>query len=1150
MILRHGGALPVLLGVLIAVSPARAEWATNGIPVCSAPYSQSRPVLCQDASGGVILAWLDNRTGYDTDIFAQRLLPSGVIAPGWPANQVPLTHITCWKYDPAILADGAGGAVVAWSDDRCRDTTSTNIYVHRVTPSGVPDPSWPADGLALCVAPHEQERPAIVSDGAGGAFVFWDDRRNGTVDIYAMRVLATGVAAPGWPADGLQVASDTEDASGPVAVSDGAGGAIVAWEDRRNGTSDIYGAHLDGTGALVPGWPDGGLGLCVGAGEQRTPCIASDAAGGAILAWRDTRSPNGDVYATRVTGAGLVAPGWQANGDPVCTALGLQQTPAIVADGAGGAVVVWTDSRTPPNSSDIYALRLTAVGGIAAGWPVDGVALCTAPGAQTTPVIAGDGTGGALVTWLDGRDRTTTGYDLYIQHVDGTGAIVTGWPSGGFAACRSPGDQIQPRIVSDGAGGAYVGWNDARTPANSTDIYVLRFAGDGPVPTQVRDLQTLHRDGQTFLTWTAPGPTGWTYRVYASSEPITSAEDVAEATLVGTIGDSTWCDRRFSQKLGAFYGYSIDSLAAPLDSTRGLFVWTPPATGSVYYAATAQPGSLEEDRDVTPGVNALVEPVAEQLALPRPVFQRIVTASTGAAAEVYTLWTSAQDTPLFPAMGNRPSLSFDFGLVRGAAQPGVPLMVRTATRKGFFLESAGGSGWNGEWVLAVDDPLPNGENTFWYGYHEGYDVTSNQNPPPTSGFVRDYTIRRLAFTVEWARRSFPVDTARVSAMGYSAGAIGAAMLSFDSPGLVASAMSVIGKYDFSFLTEPDTTCQFNPGGVLRTVANWLWGSVALDLPTVGGLGVFERLDGGTMAGRMEPWTVPPLFSFDGRNDNVLGWAEKVGFYRAMQLHRQGGTFFWDNRAHVGASDAAWLPMQDFSYLHRFRTDRSFPALSNCSADHDPGDGTPTDGDSVGTINGFVEWDTSLVDQPFYWTVTLRLRNLATLWGPVPAPESLTVDVTPRRLQRFHAVAGRACSWRVVRLSDEAVVQSGAVMPDSLLRFTMEGVKVHRAGSRLEMDYEVMVGVPPAQGPRRLSLALARNPVAGRTELLLTWPAAGAGTVDLLDVSGRRVRTLWRGPAGSGPARVMLEPAGLPSGLYFAVARADGARVSQRVIVLR
>ena len=61
-----------------------------------------------------------------------------------------------------------------------------DIYAQRVNAAG--SPQWTADGVALCTAANDQRDPTIVSDGAGGAIVTWDDRRNGGYDIYAQHV--------------------------------------------------------------------------------------------------------------------------------------------------------------------------------------------------------------------------------------------------------------------------------------------------------------------------------------------------------------------------------------------------------------------------------------------------------------------------------------------------------------------------------------------------------------------------------------------------------------------------------------------------------------------------------------------------------------------------------------------------------------------------------------------------------------------------------------------------------------------------------------------------------------------------------------------------------------------------------------------------
>lgn len=74
-----------------------------------------------------------------------------------------------------------------------------------------------------------------------------------------------------------------------------------------------------------------------------------------------------------------------------------------------------------------------------------------------------------------------------------------------------------------------------------------------------------------------------------------------------------------------------------------------------------------------------------------------------------------------------------------------------------------------------------------------------------------------------------------------------------------------------------------------------------------------------------------------------------------------------------------------------------------------------------------------------------------------------------------------------------------------------------------------------------------NPFTSRTSLTLRASEAQAVRVDLFDVLGRRVRTLFEGTVRPGaPVDVRVEASGLPPGLY--VVRADGEmfRATRRV----
>src|SRR2546426_11777920 len=68
-----------------------------------------------------------------------------------------------------------------------------------------------------------------------------------------------------------------------------------------------------------------------------------------------------------------------------------------------------------------------------AAWPHSpgvNVPLCTATFNQLNPTIVSDGAGGAIVTWYDNRGPY---YDIYAQHVLASGAVDGGWPTAGGA---------------------------------------------------------------------------------------------------------------------------------------------------------------------------------------------------------------------------------------------------------------------------------------------------------------------------------------------------------------------------------------------------------------------------------------------------------------------------------------------------------------------------------------------------------------------------------------------------------------------------------------------------------------------------------------------------------------------------------------------
>jgi hypothetical protein len=332
---------------------------------------------------------------------------------------------------------------------------------------------WTTNGITICAATDIQTGPQMISDGSGGAIIAWADRRSGVYDIYAQRIDSDG--NPQWTANGEAVCTATNMQYFVQLISDGSGGAIITWRDSRGADTDIYAQRIDSDGSIHAGWTANGEVICTATGSQTNPQIISDGSGGAIITWEDSRGADTDIYAQRIDSDGSIHAGWTANGEVICTATGNQAAPQLISDGSGGAIITWRDDRVA--GTDIYAQRIDSDGSIHAGWTANGEAVCAAVSTQDNPQLISDGGGGAIITWEDDRGAGAD-TDIYAQRIDGDGSIFAGWAANGEAICTTPEGQYAPQLTSDGNSGAIITWGDYRSVAFA-DIYARRIDSSG-----------------------------------------------------------------------------------------------------------------------------------------------------------------------------------------------------------------------------------------------------------------------------------------------------------------------------------------------------------------------------------------------------------------------------------------------------------------------------------------------------------------------------------------------------------------------------------------------------------------------------------------------------------------------------------------------
>lgn len=408
---------------LTATGDVGPGWPAGGLPICTDPASQGGPAVLADGEGGVFACWTDSRNNVVSqgDVYAQHVRGDGTLAPGWAVNGMPVTQepdLDNTIGEGALALDGGGGVFVVWSHP-----SPYTVWAQHLSASGAPAVGWPSDGVLACT---QLSLPmSIIADGSGGAVLAWTDARRGGFpsgdDAYGLRLTASGTIAPGWMTNGNLLALGQWK---PILLPDGTGGFFMASANPSPFAFDAnyYLRRFTMEGAAVPGWPSGGVVVCSAPGDRAGLRVVPDGFGGVLLDWYDYRLPGDDVYASRVLPSGVLAPGWPANGLRVSDPSQPNEFNfGLASDGLGGGYISWENERDFGRPDFIQ--HVTAEGLVAPGWPLYGFQLASTC-SQFTPQLVPDGAGGAIAVWEE-RDGICSRNGLFAQRFAPNGPTPT-----------------------------------------------------------------------------------------------------------------------------------------------------------------------------------------------------------------------------------------------------------------------------------------------------------------------------------------------------------------------------------------------------------------------------------------------------------------------------------------------------------------------------------------------------------------------------------------------------------------------------------------------------------------------------------------------------------------------------------------------------
>ena len=404
-------------------------WEADGIPVVDLTrpiseefYLHSRPVIVADGVGGALIGFL-NDAGNPPGVYVQRLDGQGDMV--WRdryryGHEIANMDENLMDY-LVMASDGAEGAVVVWG---LYTDKGGRLYAQRVDQHG--DKSW--DKSVPLFTNYQNDtlfEPLIVPDGSGGAIIVWSDFRSGpAAGIYAQRLDQDGDKL--WGVDGVPVVlstTDNADFNPQVGIAaDGLGGVFVTWDSRIAGRTRVYAQYLDQHGAHR--WPSSVL-LSDHTEPETTadsglPVITQDGADGVYVVWR--RQPPVSIRAHRLSSDGTLLWGVaHPRGVNLSSDYGFSNgdVPSVVSDGEGGAYVAWECVYTDGTNlhQDICLQHLHPSGGVLCYFAGDRIAPLRQAGSGAA--LLPSGTHGVIAAWRDLPEvNPSDQFDIFAQLAD------------------------------------------------------------------------------------------------------------------------------------------------------------------------------------------------------------------------------------------------------------------------------------------------------------------------------------------------------------------------------------------------------------------------------------------------------------------------------------------------------------------------------------------------------------------------------------------------------------------------------------------------------------------------------------------------------------------------------------------------------------
>ena len=392
--------------------------------------SQYSAVVSSDLSGNFLISWIDNRFGYNGDVFYQEYLNDGTLV----NTNIKLNDDTKSEYqgEPSIAVDENENFIITWIDNR---SGSKDVFAQRFTADGVAiEDNFKVNDVSVN---NFTLSPSIAISNDGKFIISWADFRNDyCCEIYAQ--MFSNDATPIGENFKVNYISACMNLY-PEVVFKKNGDFIITWSDADEGSFDKENIqHLDKkkiqdiimnnkSKSSEPdvyfqqfsndATPIGGNVLVnddIINTYQSNPAIAIDTNDNFIITWEDTRNGPWHIYLQRFLSDGTPI-GENFKAEDILY-LSNQICPSISIDEIGKFTVAWSDYRF--NNDDVFCRRFLNDGTpLGESFQVNDINVNSY---YLTPQVSARTNGDFIIVWADCRNGSN---DIFAQRYFSDGLV-------------------------------------------------------------------------------------------------------------------------------------------------------------------------------------------------------------------------------------------------------------------------------------------------------------------------------------------------------------------------------------------------------------------------------------------------------------------------------------------------------------------------------------------------------------------------------------------------------------------------------------------------------------------------------------------------------------------------------------------------------